>query len=223
MLADAVFRYVEAVNMIRVNFRDDLGILVGAVQACLFAQACLSGSGRTDKCPLAKAVLGSVLHDTALAIAAIFVRLAVLCHIVSEDMLGIDIGHIACYAAVGIADDAVVLMVVLLRALVGKDKRLQRGSLCTFCNVKSKAKVIIGQSGIIDGDINCKSIEIEGNVKANITVSDLLSLKSTANLVGNILAGKLAIEPGANFAGNCKMQGMKTDIHPNPANENKPQ
>lgn len=90
-------------------------------------------------------------------------------------------------------------------------------------NVKSKAKVIIGQSGIIDGDINCKSIEIEGNVKANITVSDLLSLKSTANLVGNILAGKLAIEPGANFAGNCKMQGMKTDIHPNPANENKPQ
>lgn len=72
-------------------------------------------------------------------------------------------------------------------------------------NVKSKAKVIIGQSGIIDGDINCRCIEIEGNVKANITVTDLLSLKSTANLVGNICTGKLAIEPGANFAGCCKM------------------
>ena len=91
-------------------------------------------------------------------------------------------------------------------------------------NVKSSAKVIVGQSGIIDGDINCKSIEIEGNVKANVTVTDLMSLKSTANLVGNICAGKLAIEPGANFAGNCKMQGMKADVHPTPANnENKPQ
>lgn len=89
-------------------------------------------------------------------------------------------------------------------------------------NVKSKAKVIVGQSGIIDGDINCKSIEIEGNVKANITVTDLMSLKSTANLVGNILAGKLAIEPGTNFAGNCRMQGMKADVAA-PATEHKPQ
>jgi cytoskeletal protein CcmA (bactofilin family) len=91
-------------------------------------------------------------------------------------------------------------------------------------NVKSRAKVIIGQSGIIDGDINCKSIEIEGNVKANVTVTDLMALKSTANLVGNICAGKLAIEPGANFAGNCKMQGMKAEVHPAaPATENKAQ
>ena len=92
-------------------------------------------------------------------------------------------------------------------------------------NVKSRAKVIIGQSGIVEGDINCKSIEVEGNVKANVTVTDLMSLKSTANLVGNICAGKLAIEPGANFAGNCKMQGMKADVHPAApaANENKPQ
>lgn len=89
-------------------------------------------------------------------------------------------------------------------------------------NVKSKAKVIVGQSGIIDGDINCKAIEIEGNVKANITVTDLMSLKSTANLVGNILAGKLAIEPGANFAGNCRMQGMKADVAA-PVTEHKPQ
>ena len=81
-------------------------------------------------------------------------------------------------------------------------------------NVRSQAKVIVGKSGKIDGDINCKSIEIEGNVKANVTVTDLMSLKETANLMGNICAGKLAIEPGANFAGNCKMQGMKTDVPP---------
>lgn len=84
-------------------------------------------------------------------------------------------------------------------------------------NVRSKAKIVVGQSGIIDGDINCRAIEIEGNVKANISVIDLLSLKSTANLIGNICAGKLAIEPGANFAGNCKMQGSNKAEMPNAA------
>jgi len=72
-------------------------------------------------------------------------------------------------------------------------------------NINSSAKIIIGKSGKVEGDIKCVSIEIEGMVKANIQVKDLLSLKSTANLMGNIQVGKIAIEPGASFAGNCTM------------------
>ncbi len=90
-------------------------------------------------------------------------------------------------------------------------------------NVRSRAKVIVGQRGIVEGDINCCSIEIEGNVKANITVSDLLSMKSTSNLVGNITVGKLAIEPGANFAGQCTMQASKVQNPVQPHTEVKAQ
>ncbi len=79
-------------------------------------------------------------------------------------------------------------------------------------NIKSKAKVIIGESGTIEGEIYCESIEIEGNAKANLNVGDLLSLKSTAILAGNITVGKIAIEPGANFIGNCKMHNNKIEI-----------
>lgn len=79
-------------------------------------------------------------------------------------------------------------------------------------NIKSKAKVIIGQSGNIEGEIVCQSVEIEGNAKANINAVELLSLKSTAVLVGNIIVGKISIEPGANFIGNCKMQNNKIEI-----------
>lgn len=79
-------------------------------------------------------------------------------------------------------------------------------------NIKSKAKVIIGQSGNIEGEITCQSIEIEGSAKANINVLELISLKSTAVLVGNITVGKISIEPGANFIGNCKMQNNKMEI-----------
>lgn len=79
-------------------------------------------------------------------------------------------------------------------------------------NVLSKAKIIIGQSGVVEGNIVCANIEIEGNVKAeSLTVSELISLKSTANLIGNISTGKIAIEPGAEFSGNCKMNNQRNN------------
>ena len=52
-------------------------------------------------------------------------------------------------------------------------------------NIESKAKIIIGRSGVVEGNIKCANIEIEGNVKAeSLIVSELLSLKATANLIG---------------------------------------
>lgn len=77
-------------------------------------------------------------------------------------------------------------------------------------NVISKAKIIVGRDGRVEGNLTCANIEVEGQVTAeSLNVSNLISLKATANLVGNIIAGKIAIEPGAQFSGNCKMQNMK--------------
>lgn len=78
-------------------------------------------------------------------------------------------------------------------------------------NVISKAKIIVGRDGRVEGNLTCANIEVEGQVAAeSLNVSNLISLKATANLVGNIIAGKIAIEPGAAFSGNCKMQNMRT-------------
>jgi cytoskeletal protein CcmA (bactofilin family) len=73
-------------------------------------------------------------------------------------------------------------------------------------NISSNSKIFIGKNGMIEGKINCHSIEIEGQAKADITAIELLSLKASAVLNGNIRISKLAIEPGANFIGNCVMQ-----------------
>jgi len=73
-------------------------------------------------------------------------------------------------------------------------------------NITSNSKIFIGKNGLIEGKINCQSIEIEGQAKADISATELLSLKATAVLNGNIRISKIAIEPGANFAGNCVMQ-----------------
>lgn len=74
-----------------------------------------------------------------------------------------------------------------------------------FGNLKSDGKVVVGESGLIEGTVECANASIEGNVKATVVVNELLALKSTANLVGEITTNKLQIEPGANFSGACKM------------------
>ena len=83
-------------------------------------------------------------------------------------------------------------------------------------NIESKAKIIVGRSGVMEGNIKCANIEIEGNVKAeSLIVTELLSMKATANLIGNIETGKIAIEPGAEFSGNCKMRNNRVAPQPN--------
>ena len=70
----------------------------------------------------------------------------------------------------------------------------------------------MGKDGVIEGDVVCGSADIAGVIKAKITTSQLLLLKSTAKLSGDIVANKLSIEPGASFTGSCSMGAVIKDI-----------
>lgn len=72
-------------------------------------------------------------------------------------------------------------------------------------NLESKGRLVIGASGRVVGEIRCKSCEIAGTDKGKLFVSELLSLKASSNVSGDIVTGKLSIEPGAYFAGTCTM------------------
>jgi cytoskeletal protein CcmA (bactofilin family) len=72
-------------------------------------------------------------------------------------------------------------------------------------SVHSNGKIVVGQTGIIDGELTCQNADISGAVKASIRVKDLLSLKATSKVTGDIVTSKLAIEPGAKFTGTCTM------------------
>ena len=74
-------------------------------------------------------------------------------------------------------------------------------------NLQVQGKVVVGASGNIKGEISCKNSEIEGKIEGKLTITELLVLKSTASVLGDINIRKLAIEPGAMFTGNCKMNG----------------
>lgn len=72
-------------------------------------------------------------------------------------------------------------------------------------NLETRGRLVIGPTGKVDGDISCKSCEIAGTYNGKITVSELLSLKSSSRITGNIITSKISIEPGAYFNGNCAM------------------
>lgn len=78
--------------------------------------------------------------------------------------------------------------------------------------VTAGGKVILGSTGTVEGEINCINADIEGHVNGVIRVRELLSFKATAVVSGDIIVGKLAIEPGARFTGTCKMDSAGSEI-----------
>jgi cytoskeletal protein CcmA (bactofilin family) len=76
-------------------------------------------------------------------------------------------------------------------------------------NVKSKSKIALGDSSLVEGNIIAQNAEIAGEVKGFIEVSDLLILKSGSIIHGDIITNRIIIESGASFNGQCKMGAVK--------------
>jgi len=81
-------------------------------------------------------------------------------------------------------------------------------------SVYAGGKVIIGSTGTVADEIKCINADIEGKVTGTIQVKELLSLKATATVNGEIYTSKLAIEPGAKFTGTCRMDNMEAEVKP---------
>lgn len=72
-------------------------------------------------------------------------------------------------------------------------------------NISAKGRIVIGNTGLVTGSIDCQKADISGKLEGKITVEEHLILKSTANIQGDIITAKLSIEPGALLNGTCKM------------------
>ncbi len=78
-------------------------------------------------------------------------------------------------------------------------------------DVKNQGKVVVGVTGKIKGTLTCDNADIEGEFNGELIVKEILSLRSTATLQGEVYINKLAVEPGANFNATCTMgSGVKT-------------
>jgi len=72
-------------------------------------------------------------------------------------------------------------------------------------NISSNGRVVVGDTGKVTGEVVCKNCEVAGHVKGKLKVEQLITLKSTSTVQGEISTDKLSIEPGSVFSGNCMM------------------
>ena len=69
----------------------------------------------------------------------------------------------------------------------------------------SAESVVIGENGVVLGDIAANHVSVEGKVKGNISSSSLLEMFAKGQILGDIRTAKLVIADGASFEGNCQM------------------
>ena len=70
----------------------------------------------------------------------------------------------------------------------------------------TNGRVIIGAEGSIKGKVEATNADIEGTFTGNLLVSNTLTIKATANISGEVIIGKLSVEPGASFNATCAMK-----------------
>ncbi|HMT75063.1 MAG TPA: polymer-forming cytoskeletal protein [Chitinophagaceae bacterium] len=79
-------------------------------------------------------------------------------------------------------------------------------------NVYSAAKIIIGNSGLVEGDLVCNQADITGKITGNIRAKELLQLRGDSLVKGNVYTGKLQVEPTATFNGQCHMGTFTEEV-----------
>ncbi|MFK7932817.1 MAG: polymer-forming cytoskeletal protein [Saprospiraceae bacterium] len=83
-----------------------------------------------------------------------------------------------------------------------------------------KAKVIIGPSGIIEGEVRCQNAMIEGRLDGKIVVSELLNVRETAKINGEVKTNKLIVQAGAEFNVTCVMGNQQPVAIPSAGSSN---
>ena len=71
--------------------------------------------------------------------------------------------------------------------------------------VNTKSKFVLGASGKVSGYINAKNADISGLVIGHVNINEVLYLKASARINGDIDTNKLIIESGGEFNGKCIM------------------
>jgi cytoskeletal protein CcmA (bactofilin family) len=80
-------------------------------------------------------------------------------------------------------------------------------------NIKSTGKIVVGSNGFIKGTLQGTDAYFEGKFSGKLTLSGTLTLKPTANIEGEVIVGKLSVDPDATFNVKCTMKGSVKEMN----------
>jgi cytoskeletal protein CcmA (bactofilin family) len=78
--------------------------------------------------------------------------------------------------------------------------------------IQSNATLTVGKSANVQGEVKSKSVIIHGTVQGNIDAAERVELKATAQLIGDLRAGRIIIEDGATFVGKSEVSPNKSSL-----------
>lgn len=84
-------------------------------------------------------------------------------------------------------------------------------------NLKCAAKLIIGSTGTVKGDVQCANAIIEGSFEGKLRVAEVLNIKETAKVIGDVKTDKLIVHSGAVFNVTCAMGSSENGRTTNPS------
>ena len=77
-------------------------------------------------------------------------------------------------------------------------------------SLKTSGKIVVGKTGLIDGNIDAENADFEGGFTGNLKLNGTLVIRSSAYIEGEVIISKLSVEPGATFNATCSMEnGVK--------------
>ena len=79
-------------------------------------------------------------------------------------------------------------------------------------NLTTTSKVLVGPGGQIKGDVHANTAEVLGQINGNVRIADLLYLKGTCEVNGNIYTGQLQVDATASFNGECHMGNTGANV-----------
>ena len=79
-------------------------------------------------------------------------------------------------------------------------------------DVASGGIFIVGESGVVEGDINVDNVIVHGEVKGSINAKTRVELNKPAKVRGDIFTPNLIICEGVLFEGNCNMSGNVSEL-----------
>lgn len=84
----------------------------------------------------------------------------------------------------------------------------------------AKGNIIIGESGLVEANIETHDIKISGAVNGNIHAKNKIEISQNGKLYGDIHSQRLQIIEGGVFEGLCAMGVVKEEVKPTLALEN---
>ena len=67
-------------------------------------------------------------------------------------------------------------------------------------NIATK-ELLVEQKGKVQGQVECQLADISGHIESHLQAHDLLTLRSTAVILGDVFYKEIAIEKGAKISG----------------------